>query len=68
MKAMQPDAMASEAVWFKSSYSAGDGGDCVEVAEVRDAVLVRDSKRPETPVVAVSGDGWNAFVEMVTGR
>lgn len=54
--------------WFKSSYSSGNGGDCVEVAEARDAVLVRDSKRPEVAVVAVSGDGWNAFVEMVAGR
>lgn len=35
MKINSPDCDLSDAVWFKSSYSGGDGGDCVEVATWR---------------------------------
>ncbi|MGW1063169.1 DUF397 domain-containing protein [Streptomyces aureus] len=46
MKTGSPAPAAAEAHWFKSSYSAGNGGDCVEVAHVGTAaVMVRDSKR-----------------------
>ncbi|GGW17172.1 hypothetical protein GCM10018980_09300 [Streptomyces capoamus] len=50
--------------WVKSSYSAGDGGQCVEVADVGTAVLVRDSKRPEEAFLAVGADEWAAFVRL----
>lgn len=36
--------------WRKSSYSAGNGGDCVEVAYVG---AVRDSKNPASPALRV---------------
>ena len=36
--------------WRKSSYSAGNGGDCVEVAYVG---AVRDSKNPAGPMLRV---------------
>ncbi|KDQ70601.1 DUF397 domain-containing protein [Streptomyces halstedii] len=32
MRADGAGAYGAELAWFKSSYSAGDGGDCVEVA------------------------------------
>lgn len=35
--------------WRKSSHSGGTGGDCVELARTRSAVLVRDSKNPDGP-------------------
>ncbi|MET7678432.1 DUF397 domain-containing protein [Streptomyces seoulensis] len=35
----------SELTWFKSSYSAGDGGQCVEVAACPATIHVRDSKQ-----------------------
>jgi hypothetical protein len=36
------------AIWRKSSYSGGNGGNCVEVAgNLRGVVAVRDSMRPE---------------------
>ncbi|MFF9016400.1 DUF397 domain-containing protein [Streptomyces sp. NPDC014870] len=35
MKINAPEYDLSTAVWFKSSYSAGDGSDCVEVATWR---------------------------------
>ncbi|PZT72334.1 MULTISPECIES: DUF397 domain-containing protein [unclassified Streptomyces] len=57
---MSPD----ERVWFKSSYSAGNGGDCVEVATVHASVCVRDSKQPDGPILNVGSAGWTRFVRM----
>ncbi|MFE2055343.1 MULTISPECIES: DUF397 domain-containing protein [unclassified Streptomyces] len=51
-------------VWVRSSYSAGNGGDCVEVATTPVSVRIRDSKRPDGPVLAVGPDQWAAFVRM----
>ncbi|MEU2288942.1 DUF397 domain-containing protein [Streptomyces sp. NPDC013178] len=53
---------ASEPVWFKSSYSGGNATECVEAAFVPTGVLVRDSKVPEGPWVAVSAEAWCRFV------
>ncbi|MFJ4689804.1 DUF397 domain-containing protein [Streptomyces sp. NPDC088766] len=55
---------AAERRWFKSSYSAGNGGDCVEIADAGTAVLVRDSKRPGDGFLTVDADQWAAFVRM----
>ncbi|GAA2474421.1 DUF397 domain-containing protein [Streptomyces thermolineatus] len=49
--------------WFKSSYSSGEGGDCVEVAASADTVHVRDSKDRSGPVLSFAADEWSAFVE-----
>ncbi|MEU1161386.1 DUF397 domain-containing protein [Streptomyces sp. NPDC005921] len=40
--------------WFKSSYSASEGGNCVEVAAASATVHVRDSKTPDGPILTVS--------------
>jgi hypothetical protein len=57
----------SAALWRKSSYSNGSGGDCVEVADgVAGIVPVRDSKSPEGPVVIVGARAWSAFIGLVT--
>ncbi|CAM5381221.1 DUF397 domain-containing protein [Streptomyces hirsutus] len=66
MKTGSPAPAAAELRWFKSSYSAGNGGDCVEVADAGTAVLVRDSKRPEAEILTVSAMQWTAFVRMTT--
>ncbi|MEU8709915.1 DUF397 domain-containing protein [Streptomyces sp. NPDC048565] len=50
--------------WFKSSYSAGNGGDCVEVATAEVSVYVRDSKQAEGPVLRVAAGQWATFVRM----
>lgn len=60
----------SGAAWHKSSYSNGDGGDCVEVAHgVPGLVPVRDSKRSGAEagaaVVVFPTRGWGAFVDAV---
>ncbi|WP_052867146.1 DUF397 domain-containing protein [Streptomyces niger] len=53
----------SAAVWHKSSYSNSQGGDCVEVADgFPGLVPVRDSKRPEGPVLVFGATAWQAFV------
>lgn len=52
--------------WRKSSYSNSHGGDCVEVADNLPGVApVRDSKRPEGPVVTVGAEAWSAFIGLV---
>ncbi|MGW7353374.1 DUF397 domain-containing protein [Streptomyces sp. NPDC054784] len=48
--------------WRTSSYSAGNGGECVEVAAGSGSVLVRDSKNSAGPVLSVHPDGWTAFL------
>ncbi len=55
--------MSSELVWFKSSYSGDEGGNCVEVAEATSTVLVRDSKDKSGPRLTFSPAAWEAFVE-----
>ncbi|MFJ7769146.1 DUF397 domain-containing protein [Streptomyces sp. NPDC097107] len=56
----------SNAVWRKSSYTNGEGGNCVEIAEGFPAVMpVRDSKRPQGPVIVVATKGWASFVAAV---
>jgi hypothetical protein len=56
----------SGAAWRKSSYSNGDGGDCVEVAgNVPGVVPVRDSKDPQGPALEFSADAWASFVSAV---
>ncbi|MCP3766526.1 DUF397 domain-containing protein [Streptomyces sp. MAR25Y5] len=64
MKTGTPAPAAAELRWFKSSYSAGNGGDCVEVADAGTTVLVRDSKRPEAAILTVPATQWTAFVRM----
>jgi Domain of unknown function (DUF397) len=57
-------ADVARAMWRKSSYSSGNGGNCVEVAtNLPGAVAVRDSKDPDGPKLAVSKRAWSAFVQ-----
>jgi hypothetical protein len=51
--------------WRKASYSSGNGGNCTEVATVRGAVLVRDSKDPGGPVLGFRREAWEAFAASV---
>ena len=55
--------MNSLEVWRKSSFSDGtNGGNCVEVAFVVEAVAVRDSKNPEGPRLEFPQSQWRRFV------
>lgn len=48
--------------WFKSSHSSNEGGECIEVAAMGAAVLVRDSKDLSRPPLTVGRAGWAHFV------
>lgn len=53
-------------LWRKSSYSNGDGGNCVEVADgVTGVVPVRDTKDRRRPAVIVTAAAWAPFVRAV---
>jgi predicted secreted Zn-dependent protease len=47
--------------WRKSTRS-GAAGHCVEVANVPAAVLVRDSKDVEGPVLTFAETDWSGFI------
>lgn len=58
----------SNAAWRKSSYSGGNGGDCVEVAVLTDARrAVRDSKDPDGGALVFGTGDWLAFIERIKG-
>jgi uncharacterized protein DUF397 len=61
MTAPEPDGI----VWHTSSYS-GNSADCVQVAPAPDHVLVRDSKDPHGPTLAVPVAAWRAFLTTAT--
>ncbi|MFE1750386.1 DUF397 domain-containing protein [Streptomyces anandii] len=56
----------TNARWHTSSYSNGEGGSCVEVADgVPGVVPVRDSKMPDGNVLVIGGSAWAEFVGAV---
>ncbi|MFC8129297.1 DUF397 domain-containing protein [Streptomyces sp. NPDC057302] len=57
---------SSGRLWRRSSFSGYDG-DCVEVAFVREAVIVRDSQNPSAPHVVFSVGRWQAFLSAFVG-
>ncbi|MET8410015.1 DUF397 domain-containing protein [Streptomyces sp. NPDC005195] len=67
---MSGEAVGPEKVdlaWFKSSYSAGDGGQCVEVAAEIGVLYVRDSKRRTGPALSLAPTAWTEFIGFATG-
>jgi hypothetical protein len=65
----QPSGQATENLaWFKSSYSAGNGGECVEVAVSAGTVHVRDSKDKAGPTLEFDAAAWAAFVGFARTR
>jgi hypothetical protein len=50
------------AVWRKSNKSANNGG-CVEVADLGEAVAVRDSKNPDGGVLVFTPHEWDCFLD-----
>ncbi|MFF3437366.1 DUF397 domain-containing protein [Streptosporangium sp. NPDC002721] len=56
----------TDARWFKSSRSGGNGGDCVEVAtNLPGIVAVRDSKNPNGPALTFTPEVWADFITSV---
>lgn len=60
------DIDTSAAVWRTSSYSSGNGGQCVEVAlNLSGIVAVRDSKNPGGTTLILSAAAWRRFTRHV---
>ncbi|MEV2246142.1 DUF397 domain-containing protein [Streptomyces sp. NPDC049970] len=57
-----------ESAWSKSSYSSGEGGQCVEVAASGGAVHIRDSKDLSQPIVSVLPGTWAGFIGLAAER
>ena len=53
--------------WRTSSYSSGDGGQCVEVAS-GDQIMVRDTTDRPGPALTFTPGAWRAFVASVRQR
>lgn len=51
--------------WRKSTYSSGNGGECVEVADRANRVLVRDAKDRSGPVLRFTPGAWRRFADRV---
>ncbi|MEU5860485.1 MULTISPECIES: DUF397 domain-containing protein [unclassified Nonomuraea] len=71
----------SFARWQKSSFSGDNGGNCVEIAELKNVhggpehkvgqdelVVVRDSKDPDGPKLFFTPAEWDAFLAGVKAR
>jgi len=59
----------SRVKWRKSSYSANNGGACVEVSTSDPAaVAVRDSKDREGPALGFTPEAWSMFVQGIKNR
>jgi cobalamin biosynthesis protein CobT len=54
----------NDLTWRKSSYSGGQGGNCVEVAATR-AVFVRDTTDRAGVTLAVPAFAWSAFLAAI---
>ncbi|MEU9652657.1 DUF397 domain-containing protein [Streptomyces sp. NPDC048110] len=56
----------TNAHWRKSTYSNGEGGNCLEVTDgVPGVIPVRDSKVADGPVIVVGSVAWTEFVRTV---
>ncbi|MGW6454885.1 DUF397 domain-containing protein [Streptomyces sp. NPDC055078] len=55
----------TEAPWFKSSYSNGNGN-CIEVAHLGGAMAIRDSKSSVGPALTFATANWRAFLAGTT--
>lgn len=55
------DSTHTPLTWRKSTWS--NTGDCVEVAVIGTAILVRDSKNPTGPVLSFTLSEWASFMK-----
>jgi hypothetical protein len=58
------DSRDSTLIWRKSKAS-NEANECVEMADVRRSVLVRDSRDPAGAVLEFSSAQWSSFVQRI---
>ncbi|MFI1357269.1 DUF397 domain-containing protein [Streptomyces sp. NPDC020898] len=63
-----PAVDTAAATWIKSSYSGGEGNECVEVTHAQSWVGIRDSKAPGRGTLAISPSTFTMFVNEVKAR
>lgn len=68
MNIEQPERGTPELVWFKSTHSGGDGGECIEVASTPHTVHVRDSKDKDGPQLTFTPETWASFIAFAATR
>lgn len=62
MNVEEPVRAVPETAWFKSSYSSGEGGECVEVANAAGSIHIRDSKNKAGAMLRFDAKRWATFV------
>ncbi|MER6243357.1 DUF397 domain-containing protein [Streptomyces griseorubiginosus] len=56
--------MTASTLWKKSSFSGGgEGNDCVQIADLRSHIAVRDSKAPNRATLTFPAGSFTAFLE-----
>jgi hypothetical protein len=56
--------MTTPTQWRKSSFSGGgEGNDCVEIANLRTRIAIRDSKAPSRGTLAFPTGAFITFIE-----
>ncbi|MER5784648.1 DUF397 domain-containing protein [Streptomyces mobaraensis] len=58
----------AHATWQKSTYSAGNSGQCLEWAPAYTSsglVPIRDSKRPTGQALAFPASAWSSFITSI---
>lgn len=61
-------ATIPDARWRKSSYSGQGGGQCVEVAHLRSAIAVRDSKQTRGPALLLPTIAFSSLLTLVRSQ
>ncbi|MFF7844935.1 DUF397 domain-containing protein [Streptomyces ossamyceticus] len=64
----KPNGNETSLEWIKSSYSGADTPSCLEVATTPATILIRDSKNPEGPHLALTPTAWATFLPYASGR
>ncbi|GAA2426336.1 DUF397 domain-containing protein [Actinomadura vinacea] len=54
-------------VWRKSSYSGGNGGNCIEVADLPTTIAIRDSKDPDGPQLQLPRNTFQQLARAIKG-
>lgn len=57
------DSPGQTLIWIKSSYSGGEGNECVEVAFLSGTTAIRDSKAPRHGALSLSNVAFTACIE-----
>jgi hypothetical protein len=55
----------THSAWRKSSYSTGNGGACIEVADLPTTIAIRDSKDPHGPQLNIPHDAFYQLTEAI---